>query len=666
MGLATDILLLLLGWLTGTLLVAGWGLGFCRLLGLVTLDGVADGGKAPPVAASGGAATGGAKAGDARGFKGGLEPSGLGIAGWWIGFAPLLLFLQLWHLVLPIGLLTWAVAAAVAVAGAAAGRETLVGWGRRVGLRPWLPVSVVLVAVALAAWIASGGGGGGGRGVAVAWAPLAQLARQWALPVGIANLSPALGLNHGWTLVEALFSVGPWAGHPGRVASGLVALPLAAAALAGFGGLVSAGRRGGGGADAGAGAGADASRGLRVAAGYQAGGAVLLAGWAVAGEAGGPSPAVAAGALLFVGCGELLRGASAGLSPHRGERIDRLTLAALLPVAAAAAHPPLAVAALPLTLRAAWSLLVTDRALLTARRSTRSIGIDHDLLPGAAARRTAVVGAGVTALALAAVWLLRGFVATGRPAFPYDQTALPVAWAVRGKAAGALGKLLDAAPPLEGVLQAGAPALLPAVLGALAWLLWLTLGGAEGRHRRVALLPLVLALGLSGLLFFPVAGSSASGAAAVGAAVAASGLAVACLGRGGGPRAARPGSPRKPGEADHPWALAGCLLAVAGAVAAGGAFVSYATEDAGGAGGEVVEAGPPAAVPPLEGWSSAWGARVAVPAGDEEAAIRAGLPGWASMPAAARTPPDALREREQGEPSAGYVLDRRDPRSVIW
>ena len=331
MAPATDILHLLIAWVAGVTLVGGWGLGACWALGLVGLtrreEAAAEPEAIPPLPTprSRGRRPA-ATAAPGRGIGVVVPPGGIGLAGWWLGLPPLLIFLQAWQLLLPVGTTALVVAGAVAIAGLVVGRAALHRWGRFVRAHAVRSLAVAVAAGLLAAAAATGSVAS--AEVAAAWEPLLQLARQWALPPGIGNLSPALGLNHAGALLAALLSADPLPAGPGRAVSGLVALPVAAAAVAGFFRLLS-------------GAGdAAGDRGGAAAAAFDAGGGLLLTAWLIGPGLHAPLPGVLAGGMLFTACGQALRGGSVGFVPHRGERIDRLTAALLLAVAAAWRTPP--------------------------------------------------------------------------------------------------------------------------------------------------------------------------------------------------------------------------------------------------------------------------------------------------------------------------------------
>ncbi len=656
---ATDILNLLIAWAAGVVLVGGWGLGACWALGLVGLtrkeEAASEPEAIPPLPTPRGrraGATAAAAPGRGRGRGVVVPPGGIGVAGWWLGLPVLLVFLQAWQLLLPVGTLALSAAGVVALAGLALGRTALLRWGRSLVAHPVRSLAV-LGAVGLLSMgvVGVSARGGASAEVAVAWEPLLQLARQWALPPGVGNLSAPLGLNHAGSLLAALLSAGPLPAAPGRAVAGLVALPVLAAAVAGLARLV-------------AGTGKDAEdRGGAAAAAFDAGGGLLLAAWLLGPGLHAPLPGVLAGGMLFAACGQALRGGSVGFVPHRGERIDRLTAALLLAVAAAWAHPPAAVAALTLAAWLGWLLLATERATLPARRSTRSVGIDHDRLPGAAARQRTVIVGGVVLAAGSVLWLVRASIATGRPLFPFHKAPLPVGWIVADNAAKKLHGLLGNPPPLGRLIEQGAPVLLPALVGVVLWLVWLARGGAEGRQRRLAPLPLVLAAGLSAGLFLPGAGSALAVNAALAAAVWAAGLAVLVAGSGTGPGATGGAAVgRKAADAsrghDRRWLPAAATLAACAFVVAGMLLVPTFLDEE-----PVAE---PAAAAAMAPWRSTWNAEAAVPAGDRSAAAAAGLPGLTPLPAAAKEPPEALRERWPGHPDHGYVIDFRDPRQVAW
>ncbi len=149
-----------------------------------------------------------------------IDQPGALLTATWTGLALLLLFLQLWHLVLPI---RGAAAMAVAVMGAT-------GWfvarSQLVSERPrppveWLPL--LLIAALVVVWVANvslSRPTASDTGIyhlpAVAWA------RAYPIVPGLANLHGRLGFNNSSLLFAALLDQGPWVGRVTHLANGFV------------------------------------------------------------------------------------------------------------------------------------------------------------------------------------------------------------------------------------------------------------------------------------------------------------------------------------------------------------------------------------------------------------------------------------------------------------
>ncbi|HEX6739836.1 MAG TPA: hypothetical protein VF310_16275 [Vicinamibacteria bacterium] len=143
----------------------------------------------------------------------------------WAGFAALLAFLQLWHLVWPVDGAALAVLAALAAAGLARGRAPL-AWPGREALWPSLLLLAALLLVAdrsLGPPLANDSGGY--HLGSVRWA-----AEHPAVP-GLANLDLRLGFASSFFLYVALLDVGPLEQRSHHVAGGLLLALLLAQLL---------------------------------------------------------------------------------------------------------------------------------------------------------------------------------------------------------------------------------------------------------------------------------------------------------------------------------------------------------------------------------------------------------------------------------------------------
>jgi hypothetical protein len=140
----------------------------------------------------------------------------------WAGAALLLVFLSLWHYLLPVD---ERAIAAVAIAAAVAGWSER-RWLAAIARRPLDP-RAVLFAAALALWIANHALGPAGMDdfnyefQAIRWN------HDYPIVPGLANLHARLGFNNAHHLLGALLSVGPWRGGVNHVINGFfVALTL--------------------------------------------------------------------------------------------------------------------------------------------------------------------------------------------------------------------------------------------------------------------------------------------------------------------------------------------------------------------------------------------------------------------------------------------------------
>ncbi|MGH7507201.1 MAG: LIC_10190 family membrane protein, partial [Longimicrobiales bacterium] len=163
--------------------------------------------------------------------------SGTGVAAaFWMGSAALILFVQLWHLVAPVGSATLVVVGAIAVAGLAEHGRSLRDWLLRLeGRRAWIAAGVVVV---IGLWAAH-------RATAevanfdtyMYHVPVVDWYRQYAVVPGIANLHGRFAFNNANFLLAALVESGPWQTGSPHLVNGVVLLGFlfhGAVRLAGF------------------------------------------------------------------------------------------------------------------------------------------------------------------------------------------------------------------------------------------------------------------------------------------------------------------------------------------------------------------------------------------------------------------------------------------------
>ncbi|MBS2029374.1 MAG: hypothetical protein JST54_15840 [Deltaproteobacteria bacterium] len=145
----------------------------------------------------------------------------------WVGWAGALCALQVVQLAVPVG---WPVAVALALVGAA-GWASAWRWLRLPTRPPWLEAllgGALAVALAVRAQAPSLNGDSG-----VYHRPAVRWMADAALPAGLANLNPLLGLNSAHALFQAALDVGPWAHLSQHVGPSLLVLVLGLQSLHG-------------------------------------------------------------------------------------------------------------------------------------------------------------------------------------------------------------------------------------------------------------------------------------------------------------------------------------------------------------------------------------------------------------------------------------------------
>ncbi|MEM7577604.1 MAG: hypothetical protein AAF328_09020, partial [Planctomycetota bacterium] len=428
-----------------------------------------------------------------------------------LGLVALVALVMAWHLVLPMNILAVGLVLIVAgLCGVVAMPElrSSVAAVMKAGTPVWFAWAL------LGVWLSNRASAGAELSVTgLAWYPIVGWADAYPAVPGVGNVNPVYGWNAGGLLVSALLSEGPWVGRVGQVANGWllwwVSLPAFAACAKllqtktektrSYVDTQSPNKK--------------TTLGDIYDAAWLAPVVVLAMGAAVT----DPLPGVGAGVLLWLAGGAVLR-MSGPNEPHRGRRIDGL-IAALLCCAGAAAWDPMSVpAALALGVFAAWRLMKSERAWVEGRRPTRSIGFDHEKLPGLQPRAMSVVAVGLAAACVLALWATRNVILTGTLAFPLTTAGtLPVDWAVSAREA-SLNGWLPRPEPVDAAIGGAALILLPALLGGVLMLAWLGRGGAEGRWKQCA--GAGFALVLAGLAWF-LTGRGVSGFGAAWGALAA-------------------------------------------------------------------------------------------------------------------------------------------------
>ncbi|MEP7344202.1 MAG: hypothetical protein ABI877_02990 [Gemmatimonadaceae bacterium] len=143
------------------------------------------------------------------------------LTAFWAGFACVLFLLQVWHLVLPVTAMALVVVVALGVVGLARERQLLRNW---LGGRPWSGYGVgVMLALALLAWTANRGTGpvahydGGMYHI-----PVVEWSKAYAIVPGLANLHGRLAFNSSSLLYAAMIDHGPWTGRSFHFANSLL------------------------------------------------------------------------------------------------------------------------------------------------------------------------------------------------------------------------------------------------------------------------------------------------------------------------------------------------------------------------------------------------------------------------------------------------------------
>lgn len=609
-----------------------------------------------------------------------------------LGLAALAAFLMAWNLALPVAL------PAILAVGMLAMLSGVWAWPEiKAALRTVLQahVTVLIGWLLVGVWLTNRAASGAELAVTgLAWYPLVAWIDAYPAIPGVGNLNPIYGWNAGGLLVSGLLSEGPWVGRVGHASNGWLLWWLSLPALVAWSQLWAAGkanrdRRPRGYVDA-----QNSARKATVGCVYDAAWLVPLAVLAMGTAATDPLPGVGAGLLLWLAGGAVLR-MSGPDEPHRGRRIDAL-IAALLCCVGAAVWDPMAIpAACVLGVVVIWRLMKSERAWVEGRRPTRSIGFDHEKLPGLGARSGSVTAVAAIASCVLGLWMARNVVLTGLPAFPLTASAgLPLEWAVSSRDA-SLNGWLPRPEPVNAAIGAAAIVFVPALAGVILVMAWFSRGGAEGRWKACGGPALALAAA-AGAWLVTGQGISAFGPAFAAMAAGLALNACAVVQRG------RPVKTPAGSTLAGTLGIAALLLATVHVLTAGGAALwpmgprsqaamarESPNENSGTSSDEVaVSPGKlmpirlpttptaglaPKRQPDLQPWRSQWGVEVALTAASPMAAIierdpdepaTGPLPWSAPQPSLTQAPSEFLRYRGgPDKPEAGFVIDRGEPGS---
>lgn len=173
------------------------------------------------------------------GLHGPLDASAT-LFSFWVGFAIVILFLQVWNFVLPVNLTAEVIVLAVGCIGLALHRRGIGDW-LAAAFPKRFPQAAVVVLVSL--WLANrsiGPANADDSGLyhfsAILWA------KSYPVVPGIGNLAATLALNNGSFLYAAMLDHGPWAGRVEHIANGLLLLVFWVHVLRAL--WLAAGRRG--------------------------------------------------------------------------------------------------------------------------------------------------------------------------------------------------------------------------------------------------------------------------------------------------------------------------------------------------------------------------------------------------------------------------------------
>lgn len=311
----------------------------------------------------------------------------------WVGFAVIIAFLQVWHLILPVRWPAAALIFAAGVVGCLGSRRRLRHWwrialakGNRGFLAAWLVLGL---------WMANQAMGPGtlfDSGTyhvqSVRWI------RAYAIVPGLGNLHSHLGFNSASHLWAAALNAGPWADRGYHIANSSLLFVLLGQVLLGVRQFVSQTHEGG----------------SRLGATFDAVLLPLVIALMFFAEHRSYSTDYPVAIIVLVSASELYR----LLTDHdleKGEISYRMMVVGWLLILAVCLKSSALV----------FSLVAGGVAIATWWVRAR---------PDRSERRRILFGLAVGAAGLLAVWLARGVILTGYPAYPSGFGAVPVAWKV--------------------------------------------------------------------------------------------------------------------------------------------------------------------------------------------------------------------------------------------
>lgn len=155
----------------------------------------------------------------------------------WTGFALVLFFLQLWHLVRPVSAGALAVVLALGGAGIARERRSIRSWMQG---KPWAGAGLfLLLASVLVAWTANRSiGPVTNYDSGMYHIPVLAWSKAHAIVPGLANLHGRLAFNSSSLLFAAMLDHGPWSGRATHIANSLLVVMFGLQAALAWGRLV--------------------------------------------------------------------------------------------------------------------------------------------------------------------------------------------------------------------------------------------------------------------------------------------------------------------------------------------------------------------------------------------------------------------------------------------
>ena len=149
----------------------------------------------------------------------------------WMGFACTILFLQLWHLAMPVGVLALTIVSGFGILGLLCNRKDILSWLREnlTGKR-----GVIIAMIAMTIWLANRSAGPCKTDDSALYhLSGVRWITGYSIVPGLGNLHDRLGFNNASFLYDALLEVGPWYGRATHLANGLLLIVLGAQCLIG-------------------------------------------------------------------------------------------------------------------------------------------------------------------------------------------------------------------------------------------------------------------------------------------------------------------------------------------------------------------------------------------------------------------------------------------------